>query len=69
MAIDAFSMQWGSFNKMYWGTAAPTLSTDGTFQKGDVIWNNTPSASNPPGWLCVTGGSPGTWKAMGNIAA
>ena len=69
MAIDQFSMQWGSFNKMYWGTAAPTLATDGTFQKGDVIWNNAPAAGGTPFWLCTTGGSPGTWKAGAAIAS
>ena len=48
------------------GTAAPTT---GTWNRGDIVWNTTPTASNPPGWVCVTAGSPGTWKAMANLAA
>ena len=50
------------------GTAAPTT---GTWAKGDVIRNTTPSESGAGGskyviygWECVTGGTPGTWKDM-----
>jgi hypothetical protein len=52
------------------GTAAPTT---GTWRRRDRCWNNTPSANspstNPPGWICVTDGTPGTWKAMAPLAA
>lgn len=48
------------------GTAAPTI---GTYARGDIVWNSEPSAGGPPGWVCVTAGSPGTWKAMANVAA
>lgn len=47
-------------------TAAPTT---GTWKRGDVVWNLTPSAAGAPGWICVTAGTPGTWKAMANVAA
>jgi len=47
-------------------TAAPTT---GTWKRGDRCWNTTPSASGVPGWICVTAGTPGTWKAMGALAA
>ena len=50
----------------YYHTNAPAT---GTWDAGDIIWSNSPSASNPPGWVCVTSGSPGTWKAMANLAA
>lgn len=46
-------------------TAAPT---DGTWKRGNIVWNSTPSAGGPPGWQCVTAGTPGTWKAMANLA-
>lgn len=47
------------------GTAAPTV---GTWLRGDIVWNKTPSAGGPPGWVCVTAGAPGTWSAMANLA-
>ena len=47
------------------GTAAPT---SGTWARGDIMWNTTPSSGGPPGWVCTTAGSPGTWKAMANLA-
>jgi pectate lyase-like protein len=48
------------------GTAAPTA---GAWNRGDIVWNSSPSASNPPGWMCVTAGTPGTWKAFANLGA
>jgi hypothetical protein len=47
-------------------TAAPTT---GTWTQGDIVWNTTPAAGGAPGWVCVTSGTPGTWKAMANLAA
>ena len=48
-----------------YSTAAPT---GGLWKRGDICWNTTPSAGGTPGWVCVTAGAPGTWKAMANIA-
>ena len=48
------------------GTAAPSA---GTWVQGDVVWNATPSAGGTMGWVCTTGGTPGTWKTFGAIAA
>lgn len=47
-------------------TAAPT---SGTWVDGDIVWNSAPAAGGAPGWVCTTPGSPGTWKAMANLAA
>jgi hypothetical protein len=47
-------------------TAAPTT---GSWRVGDVVWNSAPSAGGTPGWVCTTAGTPGTWKAMSNVAA
>lgn len=47
-------------------TAAPA---SGTWAHGDRVWNSTPSAGGTPGWVCTTAGTPGTWKAMANVAA
>lgn len=48
------------------GTAAPTT---GTWLRGDIVWNTAPAAGGTPGWVCTTAGTPGTWKAMANLAA
>ncbi len=45
-------------------SAAPTT---GTWQQGDIIYNLQPIAGGYLGWVCVTGGTPGTWKAFGAI--
>lgn len=48
------------------GTAIPTTEY---WWQGDVVWNTAPTAGGVPGWVCVTSGAPGTWKAMATIAA
>jgi hypothetical protein len=44
--------------------AAPTT---GDWVRGDWVKNSEPSASGYFGWVCVTGGTPGTWKGFGVI--
>ena len=51
---------------VYTHTAAPTW---GTWERGDIIWRSDATAAGPPGWICTVAGTPGTWKAMANIAA
>jgi len=51
--------------KHTFGTAPPS---SGSWNRGDICWNTEPSAGGPPGWMCVAGGIPGTWKAMANLA-
>jgi len=53
-------------NKVAHDNAAPVA---GTFAVGDKCWNTIPSAGGTPGWVCTTAGTPGTWKAMANVAA
>lgn len=48
------------------GTAAPTT---GAWAQGDIVWNLNASASGKIGWVCVTAGTPGTWKTFGAIDA
>lgn len=48
------------------GTRAAAPST-GTHVAGEVVFNADPIAGGKVGWVCVTGGSPGTWKAFGAI--
>ena len=52
--------------RTFYGTAVPTA---GTFIRGDKIINTAPSAGGSVGWVCTSGGSPGTWKTFGAIAA
>ena len=44
------------------------VPNSGTWSNGDIVWNTTPPAGGTPGWVCVTSGTPGTWKAMANLA-
>ncbi len=52
--------------KILSGSAAPG---GGAYVQGDTILNSAPAAGEPMGWMCVADGSPGTWKAMANLAA
>lgn len=47
-------------------TAIPTTRF---WPRGTIAHNVTPSAGGAPGWVCVTAGTPGTWRAMANLAA
>jgi hypothetical protein len=41
----------------------------GRWDVAQKVWYAAPTASNPPGAICVTAGTPGTWKAMANLGA
>lgn len=43
----------------------PTL---GTYTVGRIVYNETPATGQPMGWMCTVAGTPGTWKAMANLA-
>lgn len=43
--------------------------SSGTWVAGDIVLNSAPAANTTPGWVCVTGGTPGTWKAMALLEA
>ena len=45
------------------------IPTTGTWKVGDVCHKVNPTAGGTPGWVCTASGSPGTWKAMANLAA
>ena len=47
-------------------TSAPS---SGTWQTGDIVFNSSPSAGGTIGWVCVSGGTPGTWKTFGSISS
>lgn len=52
--------------KYSYGGAAPT---SGTWERGDIVWDTTPSDGQFIGWVCTASGSPGTWKTWGVISA
>lgn len=39
----------------------------GEWNVGDIVYNSNPTAGSYVGWVCVTAGSPGTWKGFGLI--
>lgn len=48
-----------------YGATAPTA---GTWVPGDICRAWPPTSGGAVGWICTTGGTPGTWKQMGTIA-
>jgi len=52
--------------RMFFGTTAPS---SGTWNRGDIVYHQNPSAGQYIGWVCVSGGTPGTWKTFGAITA
>jgi hypothetical protein len=46
------------------GNQAPT---DGSYQVGDIVWNSKPRSGNFVGWVCISTGSPGSWRGFGLI--
>lgn len=44
------------------------IPSTGTAIIGDIAYKTTPVAGGHLGWICVTAGSPGTWKEFGLIS-
>ena len=44
------------------------VPTTGTWARGDWCMNTAATSGGTPGWVCTTAGTPGTWKAMANLA-
>jgi tripartite-type tricarboxylate transporter receptor subunit TctC len=49
----------------YRDTAPPS---SGAWTVGDVVVNSSPAAGGWIGWVCITAGTPGTWKGYGAIS-
>lgn len=52
--------------RIVFDTAVPG---SGTWRRGDICFRTNATAGEPLGWICVTAGTSGTWKAMANLAA
>jgi hypothetical protein len=48
----------------YAPTYAFAIPTDGTWKKGNIVWNS--NATGNIGWICTTAGTPGTWAPFGS---
>lgn len=46
------------------GTEVPT---SGSYNVGDIIWNQLPTPTGYVGWICIREGTPGEWKSFGQI--
>jgi len=44
------------------------IPDNGSYKKGDVVWNSNPKPTGYVGWICVREGTPGEWKPFGQIA-
>ncbi|ENX21092.1 hypothetical protein [Acinetobacter sp. CIP 102136] len=62
--LNGLSM--GNTHSQTVGTAAPTT---GAWDRGNIVWNESPTAGGKIGWVCVAGGSPGVWRPFGAIDA
>ncbi|MCO0597361.1 right-handed parallel beta-helix repeat-containing protein [Peribacillus butanolivorans] len=51
------------------GGLVTAIPTTGTWEKGQILYNSAPTAGGKLGWVCITAGSPGTWKGFGAIDA
>jgi hypothetical protein len=54
-----------------WGTAPPS-GNQGTWGRGDIVWNANAAIGAPAGWMCIEASSPtnpaGRWGAMASLA-
>lgn len=55
-----------SDKRVLYRAAAPG---SGPWVVGDLVYNTAPAAGGNIGWVCVTAGTPGTWKTFGTISA
>ena len=52
-------------NKLHLSGLTPPQG--GTYNRGDIVWNDEPATGKPVGWVCVHSGSPGIWHSFGDI--
>ena len=52
-------------NKLQLSAGAPP--TAGSYNIGDIVWNDAPKVGRCIGWVCTMAGSPGMWYPFGEI--
>ena len=50
-------------------TVSNRTPTSGSYNRGDIVWNSDPKATDYIGWVCVVPGEPGSWLPFGSIAS
>lgn len=60
---------WGNWASSSEFVPVSTPPTTGTWKLCDRIYNSAPTAAGYIGWVCITAGTPGTWKGFGIIQA
>tara|TARA_B110000977_G_C11037747_1_gene477737 strand:+ start:131 stop:1252 length:1122 start_codon:yes stop_codon:yes gene_type:complete len=45
------------------------VPNSGTYRQGDIVYNTNAVATGYVGWVCVREGTPGEWKAFGQISS
>lgn len=53
-------------NRLFTQSDAPPSS--GSYQLGDIVWNQSPTIGGAIGWVCIKSGSPGLWAKFGNVS-
>ena len=46
------------------GTESPK---NGRWDTGSIVWNDNPQINQSVGWVCIKGGTPGSWRPFGQI--
>ena len=54
------------FNQIRQSASAPPAN--GTYQRGDIVWNSHPISGSYIGWICTGDGTPGIWTTFGLIS-
>jgi hypothetical protein len=52
-------------NRLQMFASAPPSS--GTYNVGDMVWNDRPRVGGTVGWYCLRAGTPGVWNPFGEI--
>lgn len=55
---DAYEL----FLRQFQRGAGTTYPASGTYQVGDMVYNEAPGGGRPVGWICTASGTPGTWR-------
>lgn len=47
--------------------SGPRSPIEGRWDTGSIVWNDKPGINQPVGWVCIKGGTPGSWRPFGQI--
>ena len=48
-------------------SAGSQVPTKERWDTGSIVWNDQPEINKPIGWVCIKGGTPGSWRPFGQI--